>query len=135
MTFRYSSQSSNLRPLLVEISYSNACGNFDQHLQDMLHNHTHYTQTIHIARTHTHSYLRQKEIHLGTGFLPLSKNFPMQKKQPISNYGRTCYLFPNERHYSDSCEHMLTRQSLSWNSVSKGFCVVSTRFTEMAHEE
>jgi len=45
------------------------------------------------------------------------------------------YLLAYKRHDSDASENVLSRQSLTWNSVGECFSVVSAGLTQMSHEQ
>lgn len=45
------------------------------------------------------------------------------------------YLFPDKGHDSDPGKNMLPRQSLTWDSVSKGLCTICPWLTQMSHEQ
>lgn len=45
------------------------------------------------------------------------------------------YLFPDERHHTDTCEHVLPRQALARNAICKRFGAIGPRLTEVAHKQ
>ncbi len=45
------------------------------------------------------------------------------------------YLLPDKGHDSDPRENVLTRQPLTWDSVSKGLCSICPRLTQVSHEQ
>lgn len=45
------------------------------------------------------------------------------------------YLFPYERHHTNTGEHVLPGQTLTWDTIRKSFSSISPRLTEVTHEE
>ena len=45
------------------------------------------------------------------------------------------YFFPDQGHDTNSCQDMLSAESFTWYSISKGFSTLITRLAQMPHKK